>query len=70
MPSPVFREVGMRLTECLVWALLIVIVDAVAFAVPLAALVVAYVVLARPAWFRGEHRRGWTREAGGRLARP
>jgi hypothetical protein len=31
---------------------LIVVVDAAAFAVPLAALVVAYVVLARPAWFR------------------
>jgi hypothetical protein len=42
----------MRLAERLVWALLIVVVDAAAFAVPLAALVVAYVVLARPAWFR------------------
>jgi hypothetical protein len=42
----------MRLAERLVWALLIVIVDAAAFAVPLAALVVAHVVLARPAWFR------------------
>jgi hypothetical protein len=46
------REVGMRLAERLVWGLLIVVVDAAAFAVPLAALVVAYVVLARPAWFR------------------
>jgi hypothetical protein len=42
----------MRLTERLIWALLIVIVDAVAFAVPLAALVIAYVLLTRPAWFR------------------
>jgi hypothetical protein len=42
----------MRLTERLIWALLIVVVDAVAFAVPLAALVIAYVVVARPAWFR------------------
>jgi hypothetical protein len=42
----------MRLAERLFWALLIVVVDAVAFAVPLAALVIAYVVLARPAWFR------------------
>jgi hypothetical protein len=42
----------MRLTERLIWALLIVVVDAVAFAVPLAALVIAYVVLTRPAWFR------------------
>lgn len=44
--------VGMRLAERLVWALLIVIVDAAAFALPLAALVLAYVLLARPRWFR------------------
>ncbi|MGE5152423.1 MAG: hypothetical protein ACM3ST_00265 [Bdellovibrio bacteriovorus] len=42
----------MRLTERLVWALLIVIVDTVAFALPLAALLLAYVVIARPPWFR------------------
>jgi hypothetical protein len=42
----------MRLAERLVWALLIVIVDAAAFALPLAALVLAYVLLARPRWFR------------------
>lgn len=42
----------MRLPERLVWALLIVIVDAVAFALPLAALLLAYVVIARPPWFR------------------
>ena len=42
----------MRLAERLIWALLIVIVDAAAFAVPLAALLIAYVLLARPPWFR------------------
>ena len=42
----------MRLAERLMWALLIVVVDAAAFAVPLAALILAYVVLARPPWFR------------------
>jgi len=42
----------MRLTERLIWALLIVIVDAAAFAVPLAALLIAYVLLTRPPWFR------------------
>ena len=42
----------MHLTERLIWALLIVIVDAAAFAVPLAALLIAYVLLARPPWFR------------------
>jgi hypothetical protein len=42
----------MRPAERLVWALLIVIVDAAAFALPLAALVLAYVVIARPPWFR------------------
>ncbi len=42
----------MRLAVRLVWALLIVIVDAAAFALPLAALVLAYVLLARPRWFR------------------
>lgn len=42
----------MRLAERLIWALLIVIVDAAAFAVPLAALLIAYLLLARPPWFR------------------
>ena len=42
----------MHLTERLIWALLIVIADAAAFAVPLAALLIAYVLLARPPWFR------------------
>ncbi len=42
----------MRLADRLVWALLLVIVDTAAFAVPLAALLLAYVLLARPAWFR------------------
>jgi len=43
----------MRLADRLVWALLIVVVDTAAFAVPLAALLLAYVLLARPPWFRG-----------------
>lgn len=42
----------MRLADRLVWALLLVIVDTAAFAVPLAALLLAYVLLARPRWFR------------------
>ena len=42
----------MRLAERLVWALIIVIVDTAVFAIPLAALVVAYVLIARPRWFR------------------
>jgi hypothetical protein len=33
-------------------ALLIVVVDTAASAVPLAALLLAYILLARPAWFR------------------
>jgi hypothetical protein len=45
-------EVVMRLAHRLVLALLIVVVDTAAFAVPLAALLLAYVLLARPAWFR------------------
>jgi hypothetical protein len=43
-------EVVMRLAHRLVLALLIVVVDTVAFAVPLAALLLAYVLLARPPW--------------------
>jgi hypothetical protein len=42
----------MRLAECLFWALLIVMLDAAAFVLPLAALLLAYVLLARPPWFR------------------
>ena len=42
----------MRLADRLVWALVIVIVDTAAFAIPLAALVLAYVLIARPRWFR------------------
>ena len=42
----------MRLADRLVWALLIVVVDTAAFAIPLAALVIAYVLLACPRWFR------------------
>ncbi|MBS1214538.1 MAG: hypothetical protein H6R26_3155, partial [Proteobacteria bacterium] len=38
----------MRLADRLVWALVIVIVDTAAFAIPLAALVLAYVLVARP----------------------
>jgi hypothetical protein len=41
----------MRLAERLVWALLILIADSVAFALPLAAIVLAYVLVARPRWF-------------------
>lgn len=42
----------MRLIDRIVWAFIIVIADTVAFAVPLAALLLAYVLLARPPWFR------------------
>jgi hypothetical protein len=45
-------EVVMRLAHRLVLTLLIVVVDTAAFAVPLAALLLAYVLLARPVWFR------------------
>jgi hypothetical protein len=45
-------EVFMRLAHRLVLALLIVVVDTAAFALPLAALLLAYVLLARPDWFR------------------
>jgi len=49
--SPEVVEVGMRLADRLVWALLVILVDTAAFAVPLAALLLAYVLLARPPWF-------------------
>jgi hypothetical protein len=42
----------MRLAHRLVLALLIVVVDAAAFAVPLASLLLAYILLARPVCFR------------------
>jgi hypothetical protein len=55
-PAPVANianlEVVMRLAHRLVLALLIVVIDTAAFAVPLAALMLAYILLARPAWFR------------------
>jgi len=42
----------MRLADRIVWALLIVVVDTATFAVPLSAFLLAYVLLARPPWFR------------------
>jgi hypothetical protein len=45
-------EVVMRPAHRLVLALLIVVMDTAAFAVPLASLLLAYVLLARPVWFR------------------
>lgn len=45
-------EVVMRLSHRLVLALLIVLVDTAAFLIPLAAVLLAYILLARPAWFR------------------
>jgi hypothetical protein len=45
-------EVIMRLANRLVFAFIIVIADTLAFAIPLAALLLAYVLLARPPWFR------------------
>jgi hypothetical protein len=42
----------MRLFSRLTLAVLVVVVDAAAFAIPLAALVFAYILLARPAGFR------------------
>lgn len=42
----------MQLSERLVLALGIVLVDTVAFALPLTGLVAAWVILARPPWFR------------------
>ena len=38
--------------ERLAWALCILVVDAVTVFVPLCALLAAYLMLARPAWFR------------------
>jgi hypothetical protein len=42
----------MRLADRVLWALLVVVVDTVAFAVPLTAFLLAYVLLVRPPWFR------------------
>jgi len=42
----------MRFADRLVWALLIVTLDTAAFAIPFIAIVLAYVLLARPPWFR------------------
>ena len=45
-------EVVMRLSHRLVLALLIVFVDTAAFLIPLTAVLLAYILLARPPWFR------------------
>ncbi len=42
----------MGFAERIFWALVVVLFDAAAFAVPVAALLLAYVLLARPPWFR------------------
>ncbi|MFZ1535825.1 MAG: hypothetical protein WAT23_00340 [Chromatiaceae bacterium] len=42
----------MRLFHRLVLALLIVLVDTAAFLIPLAAVLLAYILLVRPPWFR------------------
>ena len=42
----------MRLVERLLWALVIVVLDTAAFAIPLAAPFLACVLLARPPWLR------------------
>jgi hypothetical protein len=39
-------------SDRLIWALLIVVVDTVVVVIPLCAMVLAYVIVARPAWFR------------------
>jgi presenilin-like A22 family membrane protease len=41
----------MDLWKRLTLAILVVLVDSIAFAVPLTALAIAYVLLARPPWF-------------------
>lgn len=41
----------MRLADRVLIAVTVLVVDLVAFAVPLTALVVAVVIVARPAWF-------------------
>lgn len=42
----------MTFGERLLWASAIVLVDMVIFVLPLAAFFVAYLILARPSWFR------------------
>lgn len=42
----------MKTADRVLLALIILLVDAAAFAVPVTALVAAYVILARPRWFR------------------
>ena len=42
----------MRSTDRWILALLLVMVDLVIFAIPLTGMFVAYVILARPPWFR------------------
>ncbi|UHD17886.1 hypothetical protein [Thiocapsa bogorovii] len=42
----------MSLAHRFILALLFVVVDTAAFAVPLASVLLAYILLARPAWFR------------------
>lgn len=43
----------MKPTERILWAVLILAIDLVAFVIPLTAFVAVYVLLARPAWFKG-----------------
>lgn len=50
--NPANPEVVMHPAHRLVSALLIVIVDTAAFAVPLESVLLAYILLARPAWVR------------------
>jgi hypothetical protein len=45
-------EAVMHLAHRLVLALLIAVIEIAAFAVPLASVLLAYILLARPAWFR------------------
>lgn len=42
----------MSRTDRLIWALLLVVLDTVLVAIPLSAIVLGYVIVARPAWFR------------------
>ena len=51
-PLPSGWAVGVRVAERIVSALRIIRLDAAAFALPLAARVLAYVHVARPRWFR------------------
>ena len=47
----------MSTSERVTLGVLLVVVDTVAFALPLTALVLAYVIVARPPWFLGWVRR-------------